>query len=104
MYRHIRDLREDADLTQQQIAELLNVTQAAYSQYESGSVDIPSSSLIKPAGFYSTSVDNLLGPTSGKTPYKQVQKPSGKSSNSFYTLFLKKQSQAEAGFFFLNPS
>lgn len=70
MYQHIRDLREDADLTQQQLAELLNVTQATYSRYESGSVDIPSSSLIKLAGFYNTSVDYLLGLTSRKSPYK----------------------------------
>ena len=70
MYRHIRDLREDADLTQQQVAELLNVTQATYSRYESGSVDIPSSSLIRLAEFYNTSVDYLLGLTNRKTPYK----------------------------------
>jgi len=61
MYRHIKDLREDADLTQQEIAKLLNVSQATYSRYESGELDIPSASLIALAKFYKTSVDYLLG-------------------------------------------
>ncbi len=61
MYRRIRDLREDADLTQQEIAKLLNVSQATYSRYESGELDIPSASLITLARFYKTSVDYLLG-------------------------------------------
>ena len=46
LYRHIRDLREDHDLTQQQLAQLLNISQTTYSRYESGTLDIPSSSLI----------------------------------------------------------
>ena len=69
LYRHIRDLREDHDLTQQQIAELLNISQATYSRYESGTLDVPSSSLIALAQFYHTSVDYLLGLTNNKTPY-----------------------------------
>ena len=69
MYQHIRDLREDDDLTQQQMAELLNVSQTTYSRYESGALDIPSSSLIVLAKFYKTSVDYLLGLTQNKTPY-----------------------------------
>ncbi len=69
MYQHIKDLREDNDLTQQQVAELLNISQTTYSRYESGTLDIPSSSLIALAKYYKTSVDYLLGLTKNKTPY-----------------------------------
>ena len=69
LYRHIRDLREDRDLTQQEVARLLNVSQTTYSRYESGALDIPSSSLIKLAQFYKTSIDYLVGLTSNKAPY-----------------------------------
>jgi len=71
LYQHIRDLREDHDLTQQQLAELLNISQTTYSRYESGALDIPSSSLISLAKFYQTSVDYLLGLTNHKTPYNK---------------------------------
>lgn len=70
MYQRIRDLREDADLTQQQLADLLNVSQTTYSRYESGAIDIPSLALIKLAQFYNTSVDYLLGISKDKSPYK----------------------------------
>ncbi|MDU4959528.1 MAG: helix-turn-helix transcriptional regulator [Sporomusaceae bacterium] len=70
MYRRLRDLREDQDLNQREIAELLNVSQATYSRYESGTLDIPSVSLIKLAKFYGTSVDYLLGLTDRKPPYR----------------------------------
>lgn len=69
MYRNIRDLREDRDPTQQQLAQLLNISQTTYSRYESGELDIPSSSLIKLAEFYKTSVDYLLGLTESRKPY-----------------------------------
>jgi transcriptional regulator with XRE-family HTH domain len=72
LYQHIRDLREDHDLTQQQIAELLQISQTTYSRYESGILDIPSSSLIVLAKFYKTSVDYLLGLTNNKTPYEEA--------------------------------
>lgn len=71
MYQHIKDLREDNDLTQQQIAKLLNISQTTYSRYESGALDIPSSALISLAKFYKTSVDYLLGLTNSKTPYNK---------------------------------
>ena len=70
MYQHIRDLREDQDLTQHQLAAFLNINQATYCRYENGTLDIPSSTLIKLAKFYKTSVDYLLGLTTNKTPYK----------------------------------
>lgn len=57
----IRDLREDRDLTQKQIAELLHIKQNTYSQYENGHCQIPVDILIKLAQFYNTRVDYLLG-------------------------------------------
>jgi transcriptional regulator with XRE-family HTH domain len=63
MYTKIRDLREDNDLTQQHIADFLNVTQATYSRYESGDLDIPSAILIKLSKFYNVSIDYLLSAT-----------------------------------------
>lgn len=63
MYKRLRDLREDADLKQRQLAELLSVSQATYSRYESGELDVPSSVLIRLADFYSVSVDYILGRT-----------------------------------------
>lgn len=71
LYQHIKDLRDDSDLTQKEIAEILNVSQTTYSRYESGALDIPSSSLIKLAKFYKTSVDYLLDLTNDKAPCKK---------------------------------
>lgn len=66
MYQKMRDLREDHDLSQQDVAKLLNVSQATYSRYESGVLDIPSISLIKLADYYKVSVDYILGRTDKK--------------------------------------
>ncbi|WP_084628800.1 MULTISPECIES: helix-turn-helix domain-containing protein [Paenibacillus] len=63
MYKRIRDLRIDRDLTQHQIAQLLNISQATYSRYENGNLDVPSSVLIKLANFYNVSIDYILGQT-----------------------------------------
>lgn len=63
MYPRIRALREDADLTQTDLAVLLNVSQATYSRYENGALDLPSSALIRLAMLYHTSVDYILGLT-----------------------------------------
>lgn len=52
MYRRLRDLREDRDLTQTEIAEILGMSQTGYSQYETGKNDIPTAVLIKLASFY----------------------------------------------------
>ena len=70
MYPRIRDLREDKDLTQKEIGEILGMSQTGYSKYETGENDIPSSVLIKLARFYNTSVDYLLGETDLKERYK----------------------------------
>lgn len=69
-FPHIRDLREDNDLTQQDIAQVLGCTQTAYSLYEIGKRDIPTQVLIKLADYYNVSVDYLLGRTNSKTLYK----------------------------------
>ena len=71
MYRRLRDMREDRDLPQRAIAELLHVSQATYSRYESGALDVPSGALITLALFYHTSVDYLLGLTNEPAPYRK---------------------------------
>ncbi|EOS8126405.1 helix-turn-helix transcriptional regulator [Enterococcus faecium] len=71
MFQRIRDLREDNDLTQQQIAKLLNVSQSTYSRYENGELDIPMKTVIKLAHYYNTSVDYLVNMTNIRTPYKR---------------------------------
>lgn len=60
MYRRIRELREEKDLTQKQMAEILGMSQTGYSKYETGENDIPTHILIKLADFHSTSVDYIL--------------------------------------------
>jgi transcriptional regulator with XRE-family HTH domain len=64
MYQRIRDLREDNDLKQRQLADFLNCSQQVYSNYELGQRDIPTDILIKLSEFYGVSVDYLLGLTS----------------------------------------
>ena len=70
MYRRIRDLREDRDMTQKQVAEMLGMFQTGYSKYETGENDIPTDILIKLANFYGTSIDYLLEQT--KNPKRNV--------------------------------
>ena len=69
MYKRLRDLREDRDLFQKDIAEYLSCTQVCYSHYEIGKRDIPTDVLIKLAKYYNTSVDYLLGITDVFEPY-----------------------------------
>ncbi len=68
-YGRIRDLREDRDLTQVEIARLLNCSQRIYSNYERGDVDVPTEILRKLAELHHTSVDYLLGLTDEREPY-----------------------------------
>ena len=63
MKLRIRDLREDNDLTQSEIAKILGCTQQTYSRYETGEITIDINSLIKLAKFYNTSLDYLVGLT-----------------------------------------
>ena len=69
MYR-IRDLREDNDLSQKAIADMLHIHQTTYSDYELGNLNIPVAILSKLADFYNTSIDYLVGRTDEKKPYK----------------------------------
>ncbi len=63
MYKRIRDLREDKDMTQVQISKILQCSQRVYINYERGDIDIPTSVLIKLADFHDVSVDYLLNRT-----------------------------------------
>lgn len=65
-YKNIRSIREDNDVTQQQMAELLNVSQNTYSQYETGKIEWTASTLIKIADYFDVSVDYLLDRTKEK--------------------------------------
>ena len=66
----IKDLREDRDLTQREIAEFLHIKQNKYSQYENGQRQISIECLILLAKYYNTSTDYILGLTNNPTPYK----------------------------------
>ena len=66
MYKRIRDLREDSDLKQSDIAKMLNCSQQAYSNYELGVRDIPTDILIQLSRIYNTSVDYILGITDNR--------------------------------------
>lgn len=68
-YPRIRNLREDADLTQTQVGQAINVPQRTYAYYESGQRMIPPHVLCALADFYQTSVDYLLGRTDAAAPY-----------------------------------
>ena len=61
IFKRIRDLREDRDITQKRMAEALNCSQQVYSNYELGQRDIPTDILIKLSRFYNVSVDYILG-------------------------------------------
>ena len=73
MYQRIRDLREDRDLLQKDMAALLQCTQVCYSHYEAGKRDIPTDVLCSLADYYGTSVDYLLGRTNEATPYPKAK-------------------------------
>lgn len=70
----LRDLREDKDMYQKDIAKILNMSQTGYSQYETETNDIPTDILKKLALFYNTSIDYLLGFTNEKKPYPRAKK------------------------------
>ena len=71
LYKRIRDLREDKDLTQKQMGEFLSCSQRVYSNYERGELDIPTEILIKLARFHHVSVDYILNLTDETKPYKK---------------------------------
>lgn len=70
----LKDLREDRDLKQEDIANLLNISQTNYSKYELGKINIPMNSLETLAFFFNTSVDYILGITNEIKPYPRITK------------------------------
>lgn len=74
MFVRIRNLREDNDMTQKQVAEYLFCDQSLYSKYERGLRDVPVSIIIKLAALYNTSTDYILGLTDISEPYKKSGK------------------------------
>lgn len=69
VYQRIKDLREDNDLTQTEIAKYLNISQRTYSYYETGGREIPISVLIQLAEYYHTSIDYLVNRIDKKMTY-----------------------------------
>lgn len=80
MRLRLRDLREDRDLTQAELAKLLRCSQQTYSRYESHVTEIPLESLIRLSEFYHTSVDYLLGLTDCKKRYPRTKQAADASS------------------------
>lgn len=72
MYKRLRDLREDNNLTQQQIADKIHMSRTGYNQYETGKNDIPTKILIKLADIYNTSIDYILEKTNEIKPYPRA--------------------------------
>ena len=70
MYRRIRDLRNDNDMTQKELSKILGMSQTGYSKYETGENDIPTEILIKLSKLYNVSIDYLLDQTNCKKRYK----------------------------------
>ena len=73
MYERIRNLREDKDLSQRELAEYLNCSQVSYSYYELGKRTIPPEVLIALAAYHGVSVDYLLGLTDRQQPYPRAK-------------------------------
>lgn len=71
-YKRLKDLREDKDIFQKDVAKLLNISQQYYSEYENGKRPIPVEYLIILAKFYNTSIDYITGLTDNAKPYKRV--------------------------------
>lgn len=74
LHYRLRELREDADFSQTQVANYLAMSQTGYSKYETGENDIPTGILIKLSKLYGTSIDYLLAQTDERTPYRQSER------------------------------
>ncbi|MBE6805772.1 MAG: helix-turn-helix transcriptional regulator [Ruminococcaceae bacterium] len=70
MFKRVRELREDRDIKQKDMAEYLKIHQTTYSDYELGNLNIPIEVLIRLAKFYNTSIDYIVGLTDNCKPYK----------------------------------
>ena len=82
MYPRLRDLRQDQDLTQKQLAALLKMSQTGYSKCETGENDVPTWALIRLAELYRTRVDYLLGLTDRLPPYPRKGREARKKGES----------------------
>lgn len=71
IFHRIKDLRQDLDIKQKEIASYLGIDQSTYSDYENGKLNIPIDALIKLSDYYNTSIDYLVGKTDIKKPYKK---------------------------------
>ena len=69
----LKDLREDRDLCQKDVAKMCNISQTNYSKYELGKINIPIGTLIQLAIFFDTSVDYILGLTNETNPYPRIK-------------------------------
>ena len=74
MINRLRDIREDKDLNQSELAKIVNVHQTTYSDYERGNLNVPVEVLIKLADYYGTSVDYILGITDEIKPYPRSKR------------------------------
>ena len=72
MFKRIRDLRNDKDISQRELAAKLGMSQTGYSKYETGENDVPTAILKELANLYNTSVDYILGLTDERQPYKRA--------------------------------
>ena len=70
MFKRVRELREDHDITQKQMSELLKIHQTTYSDYELGNLNIPIDVLINLARYYGTSIDYIVELTDDPNPYR----------------------------------
>ena len=77
-FQSVRDLREDKDLLQEDIAKILGIKQTVYSRYERGFQTIPVIHLLKLADFYGTSTDYILGRTNRVEPYEKIKNKGGR--------------------------
>lgn len=73
-YSRLKDLRNDKDLMQKEIAAILNIDQRVYSNYETGKRELPTHILIKLADYYGTSTDYILGRTNIIKPYPLIRR------------------------------
>jgi transcriptional regulator with XRE-family HTH domain len=71
IFPRLKDLREDKDLVQKEVASYLGIDQRVYSNYETGKRELPTRFLIALADFYHTSADYILGRTNNPTPYQK---------------------------------
>ncbi len=72
--QRLKEIREDKDLFQKDIAKILNIPQQNYSRYELGIVSMPIEKYAKLAEFYNTSIDYLIGLTNERKPYPKIKK------------------------------